>query len=169
MNALKVSLTICCLIAGNYCIAQSDECTFDLETQTDKFIREVSEFKNYSWNDKLKDATIALDNGDTIIAHRGGCTHFGVSGKWTLKNNSHDIDEIDYWIEKLIWISERIMSDDDNEILNDLIKEKNYKKVLSNNKLTLDFQNHNYVEWYLVVEIDKDSKVATLETSHYIN
>ncbi len=89
--------------------------------------------------------------------------------KWTLKNNSHDIDEIDYWIEKLIWISERIMSDDDNEILNDLIKEKNYKKVLSNNKLTLDFQNHNYVEWYLVVEIDKDSKVATLETSHYIN
>jgi hypothetical protein len=66
---------------------EDEECTFDQNTQTDKFIKSIPEFSNYKWDNEKKEAIINLKNGSILIARRGGCVHFGVSGELIEKSN----------------------------------------------------------------------------------
>jgi hypothetical protein len=61
-------------------ITSQNDCVFDLKTQTDKFISDVPEFSNYTWDDYTKTAIITLKNGEELKVIKGGCNHFEVSG-----------------------------------------------------------------------------------------
>jgi hypothetical protein len=61
--------------------AESDECVFD--TNTYKFTKEAllkyrKDIK-FKWNSKEKEAMAVFENGDTLLLHIGGCTHFSYS------------------------------------------------------------------------------------------
>ncbi|EPR71061.1 hypothetical protein ADICYQ_0652 [Cyclobacterium qasimii M12-11B] len=129
-----------------------DDCIFDLTTQSDEFIQHIPEFKNYTWNDSTKTATILLQNGDTLYAQRGGCYHFGISGKLVKLNDDHSIDNIDHWLGEAKWISKRILDDSDYQELEQMIVSKNYDLDLDNDRIYIAFKGHNYSEWYLTVE-----------------
>jgi hypothetical protein len=94
------------LIAIN--VYGQDDCIFDQATQTDEFIKDIEEFKNYSWDDKTKEATIILENGDTLIAQRGGCNHFGISGLLIEKRGVEEPLDQNYIFEKGLWIAQRL-------------------------------------------------------------
>ncbi|MCB0737852.1 MAG: hypothetical protein KDC92_10095 [Bacteroidetes bacterium] len=92
--------------------SNENDCIFDHATQTDGFVRDVSKFKNYTWVDSIKTAFIRLENGDSIIASRGGCAHFGVSAKWTHKTNSEQVGK-DYVLKQSKWLANRIYNETD--------------------------------------------------------
>ena len=146
-----------------------EECIFDLATQTDEFVRNVAEFGDYIWNDEAKTATITLQNGEKIIAHRGGCMHFGISAKWTLETENHNSKDVNYWIEKARWVNERIMSEADTKLFDELLQTKKYAVHESENFLVIDFFEHNYTEW--TISVNWNSKYGSddviFETGYY--
>jgi hypothetical protein len=160
-------LTILILLISFQSYGQ-DDCIFDLKTQTDEFIKSIAEFSNYVWNDSTKTGTITLDNGERLIATRGGCDHFGISGQWIQENNKHSIEELDYWFDKGKWMSKRLMSEVDYSALKEMILNENFELNVDNNKLFVLFTAHTYSEWYLVVEFDEE-KSAIIETGYYFN
>jgi hypothetical protein len=70
-----------------------DDCVFDLNTQTDDFLKETPKFSNYVWNNERKKATIKLDNGNTLIVTRGGCVHFSFYGNLLLNKSELDLND----------------------------------------------------------------------------
>ena len=152
-----------------YTKGEEEDCVFDLATQTDEFIKDIPEFSNYTWIDSTKSAIITLDNGETLIAERGGCNHFGISGKWEKKNDTHKGEEIEYWLEQAKWISKRLLPKTDYEMLEKMIDDKKYESNFHNGILYLQFEGHDYSEWYLRVEwdLEKDDENPIIETGYY--
>lgn len=101
-------------------IEKSDNCIFDLTTQTDDFIDSIPEIKNYSWNSETHTAMSIKPNGDTLILVRGGCDHF-VKGIWKASRSDllNDGDE-NIWIEEALMLGELIK----REIAIDIVKEE---------------------------------------------
>lgn len=143
------------------------DCIFDFDTQNDDFVKEVPEFSNYTWNDSTKTATIILQNADTLMATRGGCDHFGISGKWIQENKKHTIEEVDYWLEQALWISQKIMAEPDYNGLKQMIENQEYNASFDDNRLFIEFTNHDYSAWYLTVYWVNNYDNVVVETGYY--
>jgi hypothetical protein len=144
-----------------------EDCIFDQKTQTDEFIKGINEFNNYTWDSVTNTATILMPNGDTILAFRGGCNHFGISGTILSENDSNSIENQEYWLKQSLWLSEKIMPESDFLQLTKMVEEKTYNYQLNTNLLTIGFNGHNYTEWYLRVE--KKNKNAEMEIGYYFD
>ena len=129
-------------------IAQSEDCVFDLSTQTDEFVKNIEGVKNHTWNDEKKEAIILLENGDTLIAHRGGCNHFGISGALSIKDKSLDYIQLDLIIEKGLWIAKNLFNEIDFNELKDKIKKEDYEIGSDDEFLFIMYFNHNYYSNY---------------------
>lgn len=67
-------------------LSDEDDCIFDLATQDSSFLIGISEFENFTWDSKTKDAHILLANNDSLIIHIGGCHHYSVSARLVLNS-----------------------------------------------------------------------------------
>lgn len=54
-------------------------CIFDIDNQTDDFLKGIDLFKGYVWDDEEKTATLKLESGEVVKIHKGGCDYFSVS------------------------------------------------------------------------------------------
>lgn len=147
----------------------SQDCIFDLETQTDEFLRSVPEFVDYSWDDISKTATILLPAGDTLYATRGGCDHFAFTGTLVKSGSSHAIDDVSHWLEQGAWISKRVFSADDFTNYMNMVENKDYEVTVRDNSLFILFNNSQYGEWSLTVRLEADENKTIIETGYYIN
>ena len=136
-----------------------EECVFDLETQTDEFVKDIPEFSNYVWNNDRKEATIKLKDGNILIAHRGGCVHFGISGELHLKGNEISINDFDYWFEKVKWIGKRLFNDSDYEILVKSLENKTYTDMSDNRGIYIVIPHKTYNEFLISIKTEEKSKV----------
>ncbi|WP_459212080.1 hypothetical protein [Aquimarina rhabdastrellae] len=152
-------------------IEDIEECIFDLKTQTDDFIKRIPEFSNYKWDDKAKTGIILLKNNEQLLLKRGGCDHFEISGKWIQQRTGHALEEIPYWFEQCRWISKRILSEIDYASLEKMIQDKSFEVDITNNRLYINFSNHDYIEWYLAVDMDDETHKnnVVIETGYYLN
>jgi hypothetical protein len=162
MKMMTIILVLFCLQT----YAQ-EECIFDQSTQNAEFIQDIPEFKNYSWNDNTKEATIILSDGDTLIAHRGGCDHFGISGTLKLSGNNTDITDLDYWFKKCSWIAKRIFSSYDYQDMMTSIRDRTYSDQ-SNEELTfVVFQHESYSEFAMMIKRVEHSTIVSI--GYYYN
>jgi len=132
-------------------VYSQDDCIFDQSTQTDEFIKDIKEFHNYTWDDLKKEGTIILDNGDTLIATRGGCDHFGISG--TLIQLTSELKTMDqkFIFEKGLWMAERLFDNKDFQQLKILIKNEDYRIEQYDDQRFFLYFNHEYFsEYYLL-------------------
>ncbi|MFY0675300.1 MAG: hypothetical protein JXQ87_18030 [Bacteroidia bacterium] len=143
----------------------NEECLFDLSTQTSKFLDSIPEFSVYTWDDKHKRATIELASGDTLFAARGGCHHFGISGKLNV-NEKIDLDSIEIIIDKCKWIAKRIFDSADNEELNYLLKNKNYSLNKSDDRILINL-NHEYYLDYSIYAFRRKNGKLTIGIGYY--
>jgi len=143
-----------------------NDCIFDIKTQTSDFIDSIPEFSNYTWNDEQKTATIALNNGDTLYASRGGCNHFGISGKLKV-NKKIDLDSVEIIIEEAKWIAKRIFSHGDYTELNTLIENENYQIDRAKDWLHLNFNHEFYMDYSISVH-RQENGTLTIEIGYYI-
>ena len=142
-----------------------DDCTYDLSTQNTEFIDTVDDFSNYTWDNEKKTATIILENGDTLLASRGGCYHFAISGKWLL-NKTIDLDSVNFILEKGKWIGKRLFDAKDYQELDILIEHGQYEINRSHNAVRLDFAHAYYLDWSINAFKRKNGK-TTIETGYY--
>lgn len=138
---------------------EEEECIFDQDTQTDEFVKKVSEFSNYSWDDNLKEATIQLKNGNVLVAHRGGCVHFGISGELYLKDCGINLQDLNYWFREAKWIGKRLFSDSDFKLLKESIDNKTYTDLSDEGAAYIIIPHNTYNEFSISVKKDDASKV----------
>jgi len=156
---LLIFLTTPLLIYGQ----DEEECIFDQATQTDEFVKSVSEFSNYTWNNESKEATVILPSNETLIAQRGGCYHFGISGT-LVTNDRTDFDNLDYWFEKSLWIAERLFSENDFRTLKKSIEQKTYTMPEGNSTYIL-FPHEYYSEFSMTLK--KNGNKVELYIGYY--
>ena len=102
---------------------QKVECTFDLNTQTDKFLKQNPKINGYTWTDSIHSGFIILDNSDTIKINRGGCNHFNFFCELTSKNiDTLTFNNEKFGLRKAIELVNLIFPKSDAELLERLIK-----------------------------------------------
>lgn len=139
------------LISVSFAFAQEEECIFDLSTQTDDFLKEKGVFKDYTWDDDKKEATIILDSGDILKAHRGGCVHFGMSGELILKDSVTSIENMDYWLDKATWIAKSLFNEADSEHLKNQLSTKGYQAETDSDSIYIFIPHESYIEYSISV------------------
>ncbi|WNJ19046.1 hypothetical protein [Pontibacter sp. G13] len=153
IHPFLILLLICCLSCSNSTDqGAGEDCIFDLDTQTDAFVRALPELKDYTWNDRTKTARILLQSGDSLVARRGGCDHFGVSGSLRLDQDEHSMQDLAHWIGQARWISSRLMPESDWKAFDQMIELKQYEDHSTETRIHLIFTGHNYSMWYMTVD-----------------
>jgi len=136
-----------------------EECIFDQTIQTDEFVKNIHEFSNYSWNDNRKEATIKLEDGNILVAHRGGCVHFGISGELFLKGVENSSQNLDFWFQKAKWIGKRLFNESDYKLLEESIDNKTYTDLSDERGIYIVIPHETYNEFSISVKIEEESKV----------
>lgn len=139
------------LLSVSFTFAQAEECIFDLSTQTDDFLKEKGVFKDYTWDDDKKVATIILESGDILKAQRGGCVHFAMSGELILNGSVSSIENMDYWLEKATWIAKNLFSKADSEHLENQLATKEYQAHTDSDSMYIFIPHESYIEYSIAV------------------
>lgn len=156
MNKILIIL----FFISNFSFSQeNEECTFDQSTQTDEFVKNIPEFSNYKWNNIKKEATIKLKNGDELIARRGGCVHFGISGELFEKKQDGVIYDEQHWFEKIKWIAEKLFSKSDYNLLIESFKNKTFNDLSDNNTTYIVIPHKTYDEFMISVREENDNVI----------
>ena len=63
------------------------------------------------------------------------------------------------------------MSEIDYASLEKMIQDKTFEVDITNNRLYINFSNHDYIEWYLAVDMDDETHKnnVVIETRYYLN
>ena len=78
---------------------QDNECIYDLETQTNGFLKETSFGEIHEWNNDNKTALIHISEYETLEILRGGCSHFNYFVTLTHYEDTADISDYKSWIK----------------------------------------------------------------------
>ena len=141
------------------------DCIFDQTTQTDDFLKGISELENYKWNAEEKEATVILETNDTLLISRGGRSHFGVSAEFRLRNDSTDYSDWEAVYERVLWISEVLSSEFAHEEIKNALKASEIEVNNDHTFFTNQYLQDNNYEIYRSIEPDR----SLIILSYYIN
>ena len=112
----KLSFLLLFLMINSNIFSQesNDDCTFDLKTQNDGFLKGIKELKNYYWNQKNKTATIKISNQETINIFRGGCYDFLLKAEFQVPKTITFKKNKKYILNRILWISKLIYEEIDH-------------------------------------------------------
>lgn len=143
------------------------DCVFDLNTQSDEFMKRLIDYQDYSWNDESKTATIILNNSDTLKLSRGGCTHF----YYTTYYSTQISDSMNLKNEELIFnyatkLANNTFPESDVALINNLIEQGLYNSDIGSSQHFYQFDQDNYCSMTLFInELDN---ILTFEFSYYL-
>ena len=140
---------------------------FNRTTQTDEFIRKKGKFTDYEWDNEHKTATIKLENGEILKAFRGGCVHFGMSGELFTNFDSTKIKDLDFWLDRALWISKNIFDFKDYEYLKEQLAKKDYHLESNGNSFYIFIPHKIYDEFSISVRIEEGK--AVLYVGYYFS
>jgi len=163
----KIHLILFILISNLINCQEIEECVFDKTTQTDEFIRNKTKFTEYEWDNENKTATIKLENGETLKIFRGGCIHFGMSGELFTNFNSSKINDLDFWLDKSLWVSKNIFDNKDYEYLKEQLAKKDYHLERNENSVYIFIPHEIYDEFSISVRMEGGK--AVLYVGYYFS
>ena len=134
----KLSLLLVLVFFTHYLFTQKtiDNCTFDIKTQDDNFLKNIEELKDYKWDQKNKTATIDIYPNETIKIYRGGCNHFLLKAEFLVPKTFTFEKNKEYIFKRILWISKLIYDDEDFVEIEKCILKKH---------ITIDQSNTSYV------------------------
>lgn len=138
-------------------------CVFDRDTVTDNFLKNITEFSNYSWDHHTKEARIILANNDSLYIHIGGCMHYGVSATLTRVGNKKEFSDHAYWLSQAYWIAERVEGFEP-EFLHQVDEMKNYDEEMDDEGLFIDFHENDYS-----LIVDRKDGYTHITLNHYFH
>lgn len=142
---------------------RSADCVFNRDTVTDDFVKEQSEFGNYTWDNESKEARIILENGDSLYIHVGGCQHYGVSATLTKIGSDEVFSDHSFWIGQALWIAERVKGFEPS-LLKNVDGAKNYDEEMDDEGLFIDFHENDYT-----LIVDRKDGYTHVTLNHYFH
>jgi hypothetical protein len=143
-----------------------EDCPISQVNQTDEFLKNINELKDYKWNDVTKQATLVLNDDEKLIITRGGCIHFMVEATFypTEKINiAHDNYQSIF--NKLLWIT-NLLEDFKYNKLKNAIENEEYTQIKNQHVTTLIFDNTVLKEKFYAITINLKSN--TFSISQYL-
>ncbi len=84
------------------------DCLFRVDTISDYFLKNQSEFKSYTWNEKSKEAKVLLTSGDSLYVHITGCNSISADAKLTRLKDKTPFTDSEHWFEEAMWIATHV-------------------------------------------------------------
>lgn len=147
----------------NFSELKEDDCVFDFVSQTDEFMKDLSQFGNYEWDNQSKVATALLKNGDTLKITRGGCDHYSsyieLLGK---TSDSLSLDNTEKCIAKAKQLSKVIFEEYHYQLIDSLLAHKEYELQSNEQQYYIQFNQDLYCDMTLVIEEDQSGNFSIL-------
>ncbi len=166
---MKQLITIIGLLFCITVLSQTEiECVFnnDYEGLTTEWLTELGK-TDFVWNEKSNQAEIHSGQ-NTVLVSKGGCVHFGISVELIINNDSHTIEDSEYWLNKALTLAKEFNFKHYQKMI-----EKNNVKRVENEKNLIRFEveddNLNDNLYYNGVEINLESKSKVISISQYYN
>lgn len=128
------------------------ECVFDTNTYqfTTQALLKYNPTQSYFWDKEQQAAVVPLLNGDTLILHIGGCSHFSYLASY--RTDSAKFTQTEYLLEKAKWLAQTYF---DNGF------DKKYAHFIANKQYQLEESEPN-IKLYSILDSD-----TTLTNSVY--
>lgn len=144
----------------------TDDCVFDLTTQTDSFLKDIPELEDYVWIDSLKQAVILLENQETLNVTRGGRIHFSTYIELVTDLDKTPITDINYWIKRIHKYTALLDNIFDNELVDSLIASESYD--LEEHPSQLYFSFHQEVACHMSLIIENKHGQTSVQIGYYV-
>jgi len=107
--------------------AAETECVFDTNTYqfTTRALRKPNPDQPFTWDGEQQQAVAPLANGDTLMLHIGGCTHFSYLASY--RTDSAKFHQEAYLFDKAKWLAETYFDNGFNEAYPRFIANKQYQ------------------------------------------
>jgi hypothetical protein len=142
-----------------------DDCIFNPDIQTADFLKNIKEFEGYKWDDKTKTAGIRSGK-DSVAITRGGCMHYSYYITLYSGAGNLNIDDTDYWIDKISKIAS-LLPDFENELINKLLKEENFTLDRTPEHLYFTLHQDIYCHMSLIIKRDEQN-IISVELGYYL-
>jgi len=124
-EAYKLKAELDLAKSNNEDIEEEFPCVYDVETQTDDFLKGIDYFKGYVWNIESKSATIRMSENEELIIHKGGCDHYSVSATVKIKR-PRVINSLEYYLFYVLMIAEKLPQDFMHDEVLDALADSKY-------------------------------------------
>jgi hypothetical protein len=122
--------------------SQGNDCIFndDYKGLTTDALKKLQK-DNFIWSDKHEQAAIPQGQ-DTIIFSEGGCYAYSTVLAIILNNDSHDLADSTFWIQKALELAHEFGMND-------------YEEIINNGKLRIGSRDEGHI-WFEVEDIHDD-------------
>jgi hypothetical protein len=166
---MKTIVTIIGILLCFNTFSQSDnDCTFnnDYKELTTEWLTELGK-TDFIWNAKTNQAEI--QNGqDTIVVSKGDCIHFNTLVELRLGNNTHTLEDNEYWLKKALYLATEF----DLKHYKKMLEENEFNRVEARkNVILFDIKDDEIDDnlFYVGVEINFENNRKIISLSEYYN
>lgn len=148
--------------------SDDDDCIFNNNYKglTSEWLKELN-ITEFIWRDDLKHAVVPKGK-DTLFFAKGGCTHSGILVELKLANDSHDLADSIYWIDKALTLSAKYRMDHYEK----MIRERKIKKANSGEaNVWYEVEDNNAQDnlFFNGIEISQEQTGKRISISQYFN
>ena len=139
---------------------EKEDCLVSRTVQTDAFLKDIEAFKEYTWNDIKKEATVPMPNGDTLVITHGGCIHFLVAAEFQPQKPINFEKDAAYIFNKILWVT-KLLKDFKYDKLEEAIQSNSYQTITNKHITTLTFTDKELQEKFYAITINsKENKFS---------
>ncbi len=143
-------------------------CIYDLDTQTDDFLKGIPEFSNYTWNNDLKQATIILNENETMIVERGGCNHFSFYSTIQLEKSDLTVQNQKEIFTKALWMAEKLFEVQDYNFFLTALDTGDYSIQKYKHQFLIVFESEAYCNAELLFTVDPETQQVQIKIGYYL-
>jgi hypothetical protein len=122
----------------------SKDCEFDLDAQTDDFLKTIPEFSVYSWDNNTKKATIDLDSENFLLVERGGCKQFRFYATLHSKKSDLKVTDQQAIFKEALWIGSKLFEIEDYMFFQNALATGAYEIYKYENELLITFDSEKF-------------------------
>lgn len=155
------------VITSQNFLNSNQDCIFDQTTQTDEFLKNIEELKDYIWFDDEKKAEIILNDHWALTIKRGGCDHFELSAEFFYERPLDFKTNKKLVFDNIIWII-NLLNEFDGDIVKECLEKEKYSITEENkNNLFINFLDERIYESYFM-SYKSDTTTTTFMVSYTI-
>jgi len=143
-------------------------CIYDLDTQTDDFLKGIPAFSNYTWNNDLKQATVILSEEETMIVERGGCNHFSYYCTLQLKTSDLTVKNQKEIFTKALWMAEKLFATEDYNFFLYALETGDYAIQKYDHQFLITFETEAYCQAELFFIVDPETHRVDIKIGYYL-
>jgi len=122
---------------------------------------------DFFWNAETNQAEIHSGH-ETVFISKGGCVHLGMLVELRFSDDSHTINDSEYWLNKALILATEF----DFKHYKKMIEENKVKRVENNkNRVWFEIEDNNLDDnlYYIGIEVNLEKKSKVISLSKYYN